>query len=88
MAQQEGQRKIDVLEEQVRPCLIETEYALQQADATLSKAMISSHENIPEAPNDDPPPPQQLICPLTSSLMIDPVLAVDGQTYERQAIEE
>merc|ERR1711879_402376 len=28
------------------------------------------------------------LCPLTGRLMIDPVVAADGHTYERRAIEE
>eukprot|EP01026_Neomeris_dumetosa_P027035 TRINITY_DN2201_c0_g1_i5.p1 TRINITY_DN2201_c0_g1~~TRINITY_DN2201_c0_g1_i5.p1 ORF type:complete len:366 (+),score=36.71 TRINITY_DN2201_c0_g1_i5:92-1189(+) len=33
-------------------------------------------------------PPDVFICPITSDLMNDPVMAVDGYTYERKAIEE
>ena len=28
-----------------------------------------------------------LVCPITSELMTDPVFTMDGQTYERSAIE-
>lgn len=34
-----------------------------------------------------PPIPQSLICPLSHSLYIDPVLALDGFTYSRDTIE-
>jgi len=30
--------------------------------------------------------PHEYLCPITSELMVDPVIAVDGQTYERAAI--
>ena len=33
-------------------------------------------------------PPDEFICPITTELMIDPVNAADGHTYERKAIEE
>jgi hypothetical protein len=32
--------------------------------------------------------PQEFICPITLAVMIDPVLAADGNTYERDAIAE
>ena len=32
-------------------------------------------------------PPRQLVCPITMELMVDPVLAADGHTYERVEIE-
>lgn len=38
--------------------------------------------------DDEPPkPPEELICSITGVLMKDPVTAVDGHTYEREAIE-
>ena len=33
-------------------------------------------------------PPRQLVCPITMELMEDPVIAADGHTYERSAIEQ
>jgi hypothetical protein len=32
--------------------------------------------------------PEELSCPICFKLMTDPVVAEDGQTYQRQAIEE
>lgn len=32
--------------------------------------------------------PDQFLCPITFEPMVDPVVAQDGQTYERAAIEE
>jgi hypothetical protein len=32
--------------------------------------------------------PEELSCPITFKLMTDPVVAEDGQTYQRHAIEE
>lgn len=32
--------------------------------------------------------PDQLLCPLSGAVMIDPVVAADGVTYERQAISD
>ena len=42
------------------------------------------------SPPPQPPPavPDELLCPITLSLMSDPVLAMDGHTYERAAIED
>ena len=33
-------------------------------------------------------PDEELTCPLTFELMVDPVVTADGQTYERKAIEQ
>ena len=35
----------------------------------------------------DQGPPPSLICPITQELLEDPVIAADGFTYEREAIE-
>lgn len=32
--------------------------------------------------------PDEFMCPITTSIMLDPVLASDGHTYERSAITE
>ena len=32
-------------------------------------------------------PPHELLCPITQEVMVDPVMTVDGETYERAAIE-
>ena len=45
------------------------------------------------APLPPPPPPAREVpddfeCPITTELMVDPVFAADGETYERAAIEE
>lgn len=34
-----------------------------------------------------PPAPKELICPITQELMVDPVFAEDGFSYERIAME-
>jgi hypothetical protein len=33
-------------------------------------------------------PPHELVCPITQDVMVDPVVVVDGQTFERIAIEK
>ena len=38
-------------------------------------------------PASPPEPPDEFVCPITTELMTDPVLATDGHTYERSAIE-
>ena len=37
-------------------------------------------------PPDDSEPPDEYVCPITQDVMIDPVIAADGHTYERAAI--
>ena len=41
----------------------------------------------PPAEKDDEEPPEEFVCPLTHELMIDPVITMHGQTYERAPIE-
>ena len=60
----------------------------------------SSSETAPQAPQPEPPPPQtepappptpelpeEVLCPITTELMVDPVFTADGHTYERKSIE-
>ena len=37
--------------------------------------------------NQQPNPPNELVCPITQEIMFDPVVASDGRTYERNAIQ-
>ena len=32
--------------------------------------------------------PEEIVCPITCEIMLDPVVAADGHSYERRAIEE
>ena len=42
----------------------------------------------PEAPpREEEPPPADFICPITTEVMSDPVMAADGHSYERKQIE-
>ena len=41
----------------------------------------------PEAPPAEEEPPTDFICPITTEIMSDPVMAADGHAYERSAIE-
>ena len=37
---------------------------------------------------DAAPPPPEVMCPITTEVMREPVFTADGHTYERAAIEE
>jgi len=41
----------------------------------------------PEAPPAEEEPPTDFICPITTEIMSDPVMAADGHAYDRYAIE-
>jgi nucleoid-associated protein YgaU len=56
--------------------------AEQEAEASAAKAHAAKEAAAAEEP------PDHFICPITHNLMIDPVSAADGHTYERRAIEE
>jgi hypothetical protein len=52
----------------------------------------TAHSQTAEDEEEDAGPklvmPEELSCPICLKLMMDPVMAEDGQTYQRQAIEE
>lgn len=65
---------------------------VQPAAATATAtAPPTSVPPIAPAPSHAPPvppePPDASICSITQELMVDPVMAYDGHTYEREAIE-
>ena len=57
---------------------------LQTAGEQIACLETSLHGSQRADPAD---PPRQLCCPITLELMSDPVVAADGHTYERAAIE-
>jgi hypothetical protein len=46
------------------------------------------HRRVHPLDGDEAGAPEELLCPITSDVMVDPVVAADGYSYERQAIEE
>jgi len=47
-----------------------------------------TNQNLISDENNSTTIPNEFLCPITHELMIDPVCASDGYTYERKAIEE
>lgn len=61
---------------------------LSRADAAYSwQASQSKYERIKTDCNNGVAPYSSFKCPLTGEVMTDPVVAADGKTYERKAIE-
>jgi len=69
----------------------------KERDATIvntgsTPILITSEDNIitpvPKPAKVSDKVTQPLLCPITHTLMVDPVLADDGHTYERSSIEE
>ena len=60
---------------------VKTAQAVAEADEATSASASSGGAVDDGAPN-------EYKCPITAALMVDPVLAVDGMTYERSAIEQ
>ena len=66
--------------------------------AMLTDTSAESDLALADAASLPPPPlpaaaaarevPEDFECPITTELMVDPVIAADGETYERAAIEE
>jgi len=61
------------------------EEAARKGAALEAAEEAAKEEAAKEADADEPP--DDLICPITQELMNDPVIAADGHTYERVAIE-
>ena len=55
--------------------------------ATAAVAVAQPAAAAPTPSPEPPEPPEELLCPITQELMDDPVVATDGHTYERHAIE-
>jgi len=57
-------------------------------EQTLVAATEGGSPSVAEAPAPrEEEPPADFICPITTELMSDPVMAADGHSYERTAIE-
>lgn len=61
---------------------LKTAKAVADADEASSAAASSSGAAVVDGA------PSEYKCPITATLMVDPVIAVDGMTYERSAIEQ
>ncbi|KAI4336094.1 hypothetical protein L6164_014666 [Bauhinia variegata] len=48
---------------------------------------ISFHRSSSNSKLDSKPPPREFICPISGSLMSDPVVVASGQTFERVAVQ-
>ena len=60
----------------------------QAAQRTLVAATEGGSPSAAEAPAaKEEEPPADFICPITTEIMVEPVVAADGQSYERTAIE-
>ena len=68
--------------------------AAADAAAAAAAAAVAPRRNYPIPPirpldirpDDDDAVPEDFLCPIMSTFMIDPVIAIDGQTYDRDSI--
>lgn len=71
----------------------DVQQSAEQSMAAVSLADASSNIGRPQVPASSnggdatTSPPEELVCPLTHELMVDPVMTDDGQTYERAPLE-
>jgi len=72
-------RMIENKREQDRQAIMASQAAEAEAEAEAAATTLSSSEFLV---------PDGFLCPITHSIMSDPVLASDGRTYEREAIIE
>ena len=73
------------LEESARLEVGATRAAGDQARVAKRQGGSSLAEEAP--PEGGEEPPDDFVCPITTELMSDPVMAADGHAYERTAIE-
>lgn len=66
----------------------EEQHVNEASDAPPLAAMSDEEEMVSKQGGLDDDIPDEFICPITCELMIDPVMTVDGHTYERKAISE
>ena len=83
MAAEEEAELAAALEESARLEVGATRAAGDQA-RVAEGASSPAAEALPEGEEE---PPADFICPITTELMSDPVMAADGHSYERSAIE-
>ena len=63
-------------------------YAMRQAAREAAQAKNAQEALLAAAPAVIAvEPPDGLVCPITSELLVDPVLCADGHSYERTSIE-
>lgn len=90
MKQAQGERDEAVAkaERERREALTELEKTAQaQKAASMVTGTGVSNETTPQNDAEEIVPPSELCCCITGDLMEDPVTAMDGHTYEREAIE-
>ena len=68
------------------PSVINVTGQAKEAMEPMAPVLTDSSMRSP-VPASSPEPPDEFMCPITTELMTDPVLATDGHTYERSAIE-
>ena len=68
------------------PSVINVTEQAKGAMEPMAPVLTDSSMRSPVAAS-SPEPPDEFVCPITIELMTDPVLATDGHTYERSAIE-
>jgi hypothetical protein len=54
------------------------------AQQSIEQILVDFKEKILQHPN----PPDEFVCPITLGIMFDPAVALDGRTYERDAIKK
>jgi len=97
--EREHNHKLDIMESMARPwfkkledCCMEAKQEMEELKRKIKdqeKREVASRSSSP-APSYHaafPEPPPELVCPITLELMRDPVIASDGHTYERFAME-
>jgi len=88
---QEKQAIIRKVTEQFNEWIEQKKRAIDEAMQTVADMESTSNTSAPVFKVDQWPanaPPRDLCCPITLDLMRDPVIAMDGHTYKKLAIEQ
>jgi hypothetical protein len=70
--------------------MVPEQMASPRAEQLVRPVTVATPDT-PSSPPLSPPPavaPDEYYCPITKELMVDPVIAMDGMTYEKDSIRE
>ena len=70
-----------------RALLLESGTPSPPAVVSAAAARAGIRREALPAPRDEDDVPEEFLCPISMEVMTDPVIAADGHTYERRAIE-
>ena len=82
MAAAEGARRVRMDAATTLQCMLRRLLAIRARERARADSILATASGKTAAP-----PPDEVLCPITTEVMVDPVVTADGHSYERTAIE-